>query len=141
MLNLMPCVFPILSMKALSLIRMSAKEQKHAVLHAGFYTAGIMTCFAGIAAVLIALQTAGEKIGWGFQLQSPIVVLLLAYLLFLMGLNLSGFFELKGQFFSNLGHKLTEKHGYAGTFLPECSQPWWPHPAPLLLWGPLWALL
>lgn len=115
-LNLMPCVFPILSMKALSLIRMSAKEQKHAVLHAGFYTAGIMTCFAGIAAVLIALQTAGEKIGWGFQLQSPIVVLLLAYLLFLMGLNLSGFFELKGQFFSNLGHKLTEKHGYAGTF-------------------------
>lgn len=115
-LNLMPCVFPILSMKALSLIRMSAKEQKHAVLHAGFYTAGIMTCFAGIAAILIALQTAGEKIGWGFQLQSPIVVLLLAYLLFLMGLNLSGFFEFKGHFFSNLGHKLTEKHGYAGTF-------------------------
>ena len=115
-LNLMPCVFPILSMKALSLIRMSAKERKHAVLHAGFYTAGIMTCFAGIAAVLIALQTAGEKIGWGFQLQSPIVVLLLAYLLFLMGLNLSGFFEFKGHFLSNLGYKLTEKHGYAGTF-------------------------
>lgn len=115
-LNLMPCVFPILSMKALSLIRMSAKEQKHAALHAGFYTAGILMCFGGIAALLIALQTAGEKIGWGFQLQSPIVVLMLAYLLFLMGLNLSGFFEFKGHFFSNIGHKLTEKHGYTGTF-------------------------
>ncbi len=115
-LNLMPCVFPVLSMKALSLVKMSNKEQKHAAAHGLFYTAGILVCFGGIAAALIALKSAGEEIGWGFQLQNPVVVLLLAYLLFVMALNLSGFFELKGHLFSNIGHKLAAKHGYAGTF-------------------------
>ncbi|MEK7802190.1 MAG: cytochrome c biogenesis protein CcdA, partial [Pseudomonadota bacterium] len=115
-LNLMPCVFPVLSMKALSLIKMSAREQKHAILHGFIYTAGIQLCFLGIAGLLIALQATGEKIGWGFQLQNPAVVLLLAYLLFIMGLNLSGFFEFKSGFLSNLGHKMTMKHGYVGTF-------------------------
>ncbi len=115
-LNLMPCVFPVLSVKALSLVKMSDKEQKYAASHGLFYTAGILVCFGGIAAILIALKSAGEEIGWGFQLQNPVVVLLLAYLLFVMALNLSGFFELKGHLFSNIGHKLAAKHGYAGTF-------------------------
>ncbi|HRK97681.1 MAG TPA: protein-disulfide reductase DsbD family protein [Alphaproteobacteria bacterium] len=115
-LNLMPCVFPVLSMKALSLVKMSAKEQKYAAFHGFFYTAGILVCFGGIAAALIALKSAGEEIGWGFQLQNPVVVLLLAYLLFVMALNLSGFFEFKGHLFSNIGHKLAAKHGYSGTF-------------------------
>ncbi|HNQ91898.1 MAG TPA: protein-disulfide reductase DsbD family protein [Alphaproteobacteria bacterium] len=115
-LNLMPCVFPVLSMKALSLVKMSSREQKHAALHGIFYTAGIMVCFAGIATALIALKSVGEEIGWGFQLQNPVVVLLLAYLLFVMALNMSGFFEFKGHLFSNIGHKLAAHHGYAGTF-------------------------
>lgn len=115
-LNLMPCVFPVLSMKALSLIKMSEKEQRHANLHGIFYTLGVMVCFGMIAGTLITLQMAGEQIGWGFQLQNPVVVLLLSYLLFAMALNLSGFFEMKGHFFSNIGHKLAARHGYSGTF-------------------------
>ena len=115
-LNLMPCVFPVLSMKALSLVKMSDREQKHANLHGIFYTLGVMVCFGIIAGTLITLQTAGQQIGWGFQLQNPVVVLLLAYLLFAMALNLSGFFEMKGHLFTNIGHKLAAKHGYTGTF-------------------------
>ncbi len=115
-LNLMPCVFPVLSLKALSLVRMSDKEQKHANLHGLLYTAGILICFTSIAGLLIALQMAGQQIGWGFQLQNPIVILLLAYLLFAMGLNLSGFFEIKSGPLANIGHKLASKHGYKGSF-------------------------
>jgi thiol:disulfide interchange protein len=115
-LNLMPCVFPVLSMKALSLVKMSEREQKHANLHGIFYTLGILSCFGGIAGLLIALQSAGQQIGWGFQLQNPIVILLLAYLLFIMALNLSGFFEIKSGPLANIGHKLASKHGYKGTF-------------------------
>jgi len=115
-LNLMPCVFPVLSMKALSLVKMSDREQKHANLHGIFYTLGVMVCFLFIAGILIALQTAGQQIGWGFQLQNPVVVLLLAYLLFVMALNLSGFFEMKSHLLTNIGHKLASKHGYTGTF-------------------------
>lgn len=115
-LNLMPCVFPVLSMKAISLIKMSAREQKHANLHGIFYMLGVMACFGIIAGTLITLQQAGEQIGWGFQLQNPVVVLLLAYLLFTMGLNLSGFFEMKSHLLTNIGHKLASRHGYTGTF-------------------------
>ncbi len=115
-LNLMPCVFPVLSMKALSLVKMSEREQSHAVMHGVMYTAGIMVCFGIIAATLIALQHAGQQIGWGFQLQSPVVVLLLAYLLFLIGLNLSGVFDITGSRLTNLGYKLTQKQGYTGSF-------------------------
>lgn len=115
-LNLMPCVFPVLSLKALSLVKMSEKEQKHSNLHGVFYTLGVLACFGAIAGTLIFLQQAGEEIGWGFQLQNPVVVLLLAYLLFAMALNLSGFFEMRGHLFTNIGHKLTARHGYSGTF-------------------------
>lgn len=115
-LNLMPCVFPVLSMKALSLVKMSEREQKHANIHGILYTLGILTCFGAIAGLLIALQTAGQQIGWGFQLQNPIVILLLAYLLFVMALNLSGFFEIKSGPLANIGNKLASQHGYKGTF-------------------------
>lgn len=115
-LNLMPCVFPVLSMKALSLVKMSAREQSHAVTHGVMYTLGILLCFGLIAATLITLQQAGSQIGWGFQLQNPVVVLLLAYLLFLLGLNLSGMFEVGSAGFTNLGSKLSQKQGYAGSF-------------------------
>ena len=114
-LNLMPCVFPVLSMKALSLVKMSEREQSHAAAYGLSYTFGVLVCFGAIAGGLIILQQAGEHIGWGFQLQNPILVLLLAYLLFLIGLNLSGFFEFTGRL-GNLGANLANKQGYAGTF-------------------------
>jgi thiol:disulfide interchange protein/DsbC/DsbD-like thiol-disulfide interchange protein len=115
-LNLMPCVFPVLSMKALSLVKMSEKEQSHASLHGVLYTIGVLVCFSLIAGILISLQAAGEKVGWGFQLQDPVIVLLLAYLFFAMGLSLSGFLEVGGARLTSLGQNLTRNRGYAGSF-------------------------
>lgn len=114
-LNLMPCVFPILSMKALSLVKLSDKEQSHAALHGVVYTIGVLVSFLLIAGLLILLQHAGAEIGWGFQLQNPIVVLILAYLLLLIGLNLSGYFEISGGF-TSVGQGLVARHGMAGSF-------------------------
>ncbi len=114
-LNLMPCVFPVLSMKALSLVQLSGKEEEKARLYGLSYTAGILISFGLIAAILIGLKTAGAQIGWGFQLQSPIVISLLAYLVFIIGLNLSGFFEFKIGF-TNAGQKLASQSGNKGAF-------------------------
>ncbi len=114
-LNLMPCVFPILSMKALGLVKMNEKSPGVARLHGIAYTAGILICFAVIAALLIALKAGGAQIGWGFQLQNPQVVLLLSYLLFVLGLNLSGFFEFGLPGF--IGGKNGGNPGLAGSFM------------------------
>ena len=92
-LNLMPCVFPVLSIKALSLTTNHlSKHGKH--LHGLAYTLGIVLSFMAIAALLMALRSAGEAIGWGFQLQSPLFVGLLVYLFVLMGLSFSGLLTL-----------------------------------------------
>ena len=114
-LNLMPCVFPVLSMKALSLVQMAEKSHAATRLHGLTYTAGVLTSFAAIAGLLIALHGAGAQIGWGFQLQNPLVVLLLAYLLFAVGLNLSGFYEISGSF-TNVGAGLGQKEGTTESF-------------------------
>lgn len=114
-LNLMPCVFPVLSMKALSLVKMSEQNVAHARLYGLTYTAGILVCFAAIAGLLIALIAAGSQIGWGFQLQNPLIVLGLAWLLFVIGLNLSGLFEISGSF-TNVGSGLARREGLTGSF-------------------------
>lgn len=114
-LNLMPCVFPVLSIKALSLAKLGDKERAHARGYGLAYTLGILMSFAVIAGGLMALQAAGSEIGWGFQLQNPAVILGLTYLLFLMGLNLSGYFEFSGGW-TNIGGSLVQKQGYAGSF-------------------------
>lgn len=114
-LNLMPCVFPVLSMKALSLVKLKDKELAHARLYGLTYAAGILLSFAVMAGALMVLKSAGAQIGWGFQLQNPAVILGLSYLLFLIGLNLAGVFEMTGKL-SNVGSWLTHKHGYTGSF-------------------------
>lgn len=118
-LNLMPCVFPVLSIKALSLVKTAEKHPEQARIHGLSYTAGVMLSFLAIAGLLIALKLGGAQIGWGFQLQNPIVVTLLAYLLFIIGLNLSGVFEF-GAGLTNIGGKLTQNkssgHGYGNSF-------------------------
>lgn len=114
-LNLMPCVFPVLSMKALSLVKLSEKERHHAALHGAAYAGGIIASFWVVAGSLIALQSLGAQIGWGFQLQNPIVTGLLAYLLFALGLNLAGFFEFSNKL-SGVGQGLTAQHSYKGSF-------------------------
>ncbi|MET0156154.1 MAG: thioredoxin family protein [Rickettsiales bacterium] len=91
-LNAMPCVFPILSLKALAIAKKSAKERRVVRLYGLAYMAGCMTFFALIGGMLIALRHAGQEIGWGYQMQSPLFVAMLATLIFGVGLNLIGFF-------------------------------------------------
>lgn len=111
-LNLMPCVFPILSLKVLSFAR-STDHDRH--LHSWLYAAGVVASFVLVAAVLIALQRAGEAIGWGFQLQSPGFVIALAYLFVAMGLSLSGLVEFGGSLM-NTGSGLANRGGLTGSF-------------------------
>lgn len=114
-LNLMPCVFPVLSIKALSLVKTAEKSPALARLHGLSYTAGVVLSFVLIAAALIALKAGGAQIGWGFQLQNPYITGGLAVLLLLIGLNLAGVFELKNPF-GNLGGKLAAGGGLSGSF-------------------------
>jgi thiol:disulfide interchange protein/DsbC/DsbD-like thiol-disulfide interchange protein len=109
-LNLMPCVFPVLSIKALALV----SEGNHKAEGLA-YTAGVLLSFAALAAVLIVLRAGGQQVGWGFQFHSPVFVLVVAYLLFLVGLNLSGVFEFGGSF-TGVGSGLAAKQGLAGSF-------------------------
>ncbi|NEU13287.1 thiol:disulfide interchange protein [Methylobacterium sp. BTF04] len=115
MLNLMPCVFPVLSIKVLSLVRHSGEPAARVRLHGLAYTAGVLAAFLSLAGLLIALKGAGAGIGWGFQLQSPLVVAGLAYLLFAMGLSLSGVVHV-GAGVAGLGDGLTRRAGLQGSF-------------------------
>ncbi len=92
-LNLMPCVFPVLSLKALSLTKPGHGTRKHLRLEGLCFGAGVLVTFLALAGTLLAFRAAGEQFGWGFQLQSPAVVTSLAILFFLLALNLSGVFE------------------------------------------------
>jgi thiol:disulfide interchange protein DsbD len=114
-LNLMPCVFPVLSMKALALVEQAGKQPAQVRLHGLAYTGGILLSFLALAGLLAALKAGGTAIGWGFQFQSPIFVLLLAYLLFAVGLSLSGVFTIGGSV-AGVGANLAARGGYAGSF-------------------------
>ena len=104
-LNLMPCVFPILAIKALTIS--SAPESPGLRLkEAGAYTAGILTTVLIIAGILIAVRAGGAQVGWGFQLQSPPVILTLTILFFVIGLSFSGWIEF-GARFAGIGQSLT----------------------------------
>lgn len=114
-LNLMPCVFPVLSMKSLALIGHASHETRQVRLHGWSYTAGILSSFSVLAGILIALKAGGAQIGWGFQFQSPWFVLLMAYLMFAVGLNLSGVFSIGGSIVG-VGSGLAQRGGYSGSF-------------------------
>ena len=93
-LNLMPCVFPILSMKAVGLVGLSGADRAGARASALLYTAGILLAFAAVALAIVALREAGSAVGWGFQLQSPLVNASLGLVMVAIGLNLAGVFEI-----------------------------------------------
>ncbi len=114
-LNVMPCVFPVLALKAMSLVHMQNESAREAKLHGWAYTAGILLSFLLIALTLIGLKSLGSQIGWGFQLQNPLFVMFLIYLLSLVALNLAGFFEV-GSGFTNIGSKMANQKGLAGSF-------------------------
>ncbi len=115
-LNLMPCVFPIISLKALSLAK-TAHGERRAIRQAGWaYTAGVLISFAAFALLLIGLKAAGASVGWGFQLQSPWLVGLLSLLLFTIGLNLLGVFEFGGRL-QNVGSGVVNGNGPVSSFM------------------------
>jgi len=114
-LNLMPCVFPVLSIKALSVME-QAKKHPAAVRAKGLvFAAGVIVSMLCLAAVLLVLRAGGEQLGWGFQLQSPLFVTLLVYLLLAVGLNLSGVFEVGGGL-AGVGDNLTQGDSYSASF-------------------------
>jgi thiol:disulfide interchange protein/DsbC/DsbD-like thiol-disulfide interchange protein len=114
-LNLMPCVFPVLFLKGLALVNSGSEERHRLRAHGLVYTAGIVVSFWALVGVLLALRSAGARLGWGFQFQSPIFLSLMACLLFFLGLSLGGQFEI-GLSLTSAGGSLAAKHGYTGSF-------------------------
>lgn len=115
LLNLMPCVFPVLAIKALSFARAGGGESSRVRQQSLAYCAGVVLSFVALAGLLLALRAAGSQAGWGFQFQSPVFVAAMATLLFAIGLNLSGVFDVGGRL-ASAGSGLAERGGLAGSF-------------------------
>jgi thiol:disulfide interchange protein DsbD len=119
-LNLMPCVFPVLFLKGLSLVQSSGQQRATVRRHGLVYAAGVVASFWAIVAVLLALRATGSQIGWGFHLQSPVFVAVLASFMFFFALSLAGQFDI-GLSLTSVGSSLVDgpdakEHGYAGSF-------------------------
>jgi thiol:disulfide interchange protein len=115
LLNLMPCVFPVLFLKGLALVR-SGNEERHKLrVHGLVYAVGILISFWALVAALLGLRAAGSSVGWGFQFQSPVFLALMSGLLFFLGLSLAGQFEI-GLTLTSAGGSLAAKQGYTGSF-------------------------
>ncbi len=114
-LNLMPCVFPVLAMKAFSLAGMGGQGARVVRREALAYTVGVLASFLALALLLLGLRAAGQAAGWGFQFQAPGFVAAMAWLFFAIGLNFSGLLEVRGGF-AGLGQALTARGGLLGSF-------------------------
>jgi thiol:disulfide interchange protein DsbD len=115
-LNFMPCVFPVLSIKILSLTEHRAESPGRVRLHGVAYTMGTLASFAVLAGVLQGLRAGGAEIGWGFQLQSPLMVAALAFILFALGLSLSGVLTIGTSLTRLGGSRLLQRGGLSGSF-------------------------
>lgn len=113
-LNLMPCVLPVLSIKAVSVLEHGG-DTAHRRRHALAYTAGVLASFAVLGLGIVALRSAGHALGWGTQLQQPVVVAVLACVIFALGLAMSGVIEL-GASWGNTGAGLAARGGAGGSF-------------------------
>jgi len=115
-LNLMPCVFPVVSIKVLGFIEQARGKPARLRAHGLAFAAGVMVSFWVVAGILRALRAQGEALGWGYQLQSPPVVAALAFLFFVLALNLSGLFQV-GSSLQSLAGKLRLRNDYADSAL------------------------
>ncbi len=115
-LNLMPCVLPVLSLKVLGFVNQARESRKTAFMHGLTFTSGVLISFWILAGVLLLLQAGGEQLGWGFQLQSPGFLVVLSSFMFLFGLNLLGVFEI-GTSLTTVGGKGAAPGGWSGSFL------------------------
>ena len=114
-LNLMPCVFPVLGIKILGFVNQSGNDRKKITAHGLVFALGVLLSFWTLAGVLLALRAGGSQLGWGFQLQSPAFVFGMAVFLLIFALNLSGLFEI-GLAATGVGGKLQMQDGYGGSF-------------------------
>jgi thiol:disulfide interchange protein DsbD len=114
-LNLMPCVFPVLGIKILGFVNQSGHDRKKITMHGLVFALGVLLSFWSLAAVLLILRAGGSQLGWGFQLQSPAFVFAMAVFLLIFALNMSGLFEI-GLSATGVGGSLQMKQGFAGSF-------------------------
>jgi thiol:disulfide interchange protein/DsbC/DsbD-like thiol-disulfide interchange protein len=114
-LNLMPCVFPVIGLKIMGFVNQAGEARGKVVLHGLTFTAGVLVSFWALAGLLLLLRSGGSQLGWGFQLQDPVFVFLLTLFLFAFALNLSGIFEI-GTSTMNVGNSLSRKSGFTGSF-------------------------
>jgi thiol:disulfide interchange protein DsbD len=115
-LNLMPCVFPVLGIKMMGFVKHAHGHARAMRLQGAAFAAGVLLSFVALAGLMLALRAGGAQLGWGFQLQSPVVVSLLACLFFVLALNLSGLFEW-GAFAQSMTSNVTARGRYADAFL------------------------
>lgn len=115
-LNLMPCVLPVLSLKIMGFVEQSNSGKREIYYHGLSFTGGVLISFWVLAGVLLLLQSGGQKLGWGFQLQEPIFLLVLIVLMFLFSLNLFGVFEI-GTSLTRLGDTPSKSGGLTGSFI------------------------
>jgi thiol:disulfide interchange protein DsbD len=116
LLNLMPCVFPILAMKAMALARLSGAARGEVRAQAGSYALGVLATFLLLGGALVGLRAAGVSAGWGFQFTAPAFVAAMAWLMLGVGLNLSGVFAVGGGQAAGAGGALARRGGHAGSF-------------------------
>jgi len=115
-LNLMPCVFPVLGIKILGFVNQAGADRRKVTLHGLVFTSGVLLSFWVLAGLLAVLRAGGSQLGWGFQLQSPQFVFGLAAAMLAFALNMSGVFEF-GLTATGIGSGLQSKSGFAGSFL------------------------
>lgn len=114
-LNLMPCVLPVISLKLFGLIKYQDLPRARVLKHNVIYSLGVVSTFLLLALILVFIKSTGEAVGWGFQLQSPLFVLVMVAFLFILSLNLFGLFEFRTPGGTLLGNTKTTE-GFAGDF-------------------------
>lgn len=146
-LNLMPCVLPVLSIKVLDFVKKASDDKAKTWQHGLVFTLGVLVSFWTLAGALIALKASGEKLGWGFQLQSPTFLIILSTIFFLFGLNLFGVFEV-GTSLMGVGSNAVNSSGWFGSFASgalatmvatPCTAPFMGSALGFALTQPLWA--
>lgn len=114
-LNLMPCVFPVIGLKIMGFVEQAGQDSKKIMLHGLIFTAGVLVSFWVLSGLLLILRSGGQQLGWGFQLQEPWFNYALILLLLTFALSLNGVFEF-GMSAIGIGNKLTHKSGVSGSF-------------------------
>jgi thiol:disulfide interchange protein DsbD len=147
-LNLMPCVFPVLGIKVMALVAQGNGDRWHSRKHGKVYVLGVLVSFWLLTALLLLLRRAGESVGWGFQLQHPAFVIAMIFLFSLLSANLAGFVEFGGRLMG-VGSGLASREGYSGSFFSgvlavvvatPCTAPFMGTAISVVLGEPAWAV-